>query len=148
MPFSEKRPTKWEQHVYSATPNSTTWLLKKCVCMYTASKRGECFSKKTYKVDSTCRTHTFLETCVRIFNESKREVLFRKETYKVDSLCRTHTILQEPFNMYEYTIGAQEERWGAGVETQKNVRGEVGGWGRVPLNEPYAPLLSTIYDGA
>ena len=21
------------------------------------------------------------------------------------------------------------ERWGAGVETQKNVRGEVGGWG-------------------
>jgi len=29
-------------------------------------------------------------------------------------------------------------RWGAGVETQKNVRGEVGGWGRVPFNEPYA----------
>ena len=40
------------------------------------------------------------------------------------------------------------ERWGAGVETQKNVRGEIGGWGRVPLNEPYAPSLSTIYDGA
>jgi len=37
---------------------------------------------------------------------------------------------------------------GAGVETQKNVRGEVGGWGRVPFNEPYAPSLSTIYDGA
>ena len=30
------------------------------------------------------------------------------------------------------------ERWGAGVETQKNVRGEVGGWGRAPFNEPYA----------
>ena len=29
------------------------------------------------------------------------------------------------------------ERWGAGVETQKNVRGEIGGWGRVPFNEPY-----------
>ena len=41
-----------------------------------------------------------------------------------------------------------EERWGAGVETQKIVRGEIGGWGRVPFNEPYAPLLSTIYDGA
>jgi len=41
-----------------------------------------------------------------------------------------------------------KERWGAGVETQKNVRGEIGGWGRVPFNEPYAPLLSTIYDGA
>ena len=40
------------------------------------------------------------------------------------------------------------ERWGAGVETPKNVRGEIGGWGRVPFNETYAPLLSTIYDGA
>ena len=40
------------------------------------------------------------------------------------------------------------ERWGSGVETQKNVRGEIGGWGRVPFNETYAPLLSTIYDGA
>ena len=45
--------------------------------------------------------------------------------------------------------GHRAERWGgAGVETQKNVRGEVGGWGRVPFNETYAPLLSTIYDGA
>jgi len=42
----------------------------------------------------------------------------------------------------------EEERWGAGVETQKNVRGEIGGWGRVLFNEPYAPSLSTIYDGA
>ena len=40
------------------------------------------------------------------------------------------------------------ERWGAGVETQKNVRGEIGAWGRVPFNETYAPSLSTIYDGA
>jgi len=40
------------------------------------------------------------------------------------------------------------ERWGAGVETQKNVRGEIEGWGRVPFNESYAPSLSTIYDGA
>jgi len=44
--------------------------------------------------------------------------------------------------------GPRYERWGAGVETQKNVRGEVGGWGRVPFNEPYAPSLSTMYDGA
>jgi len=42
----------------------------------------------------------------------------------------------------------KRERWGAGVETQKNVREEIGGWGRVPFNEPCAPLLSTIYDGA
>jgi len=40
------------------------------------------------------------------------------------------------------------ERWGAGVETQKNVRGEIGGWGRVPFNELHAPSFSTIYDGA
>ena len=45
-------------------------------------------------------------------------------------------------------VGVLRERWGAGVETQKNVRGEVGGCGRVPFNEPYAPSLSTIYDGA
>ena len=35
-----------------------------------------------------------------------------------------------------------DERWGAGVETQKNVRGEIGGWGRVPFKETYAPSLS------
>ena len=40
------------------------------------------------------------------------------------------------------------ERRGAGVESPKNVREEVGGWGRVPFDEPYAPLLSTIYDGS
>jgi len=40
------------------------------------------------------------------------------------------------------------ERWGARVETQKNVLRVFGGWGRVPFNEPYAPSLSTIYDGA
>ena len=46
------------------------------------------------------------------------------------------------------TVDMCYERWGAGVETQKNVRGEIGGWGRVPFNETYAPSLSTIYDGA
>jgi len=40
------------------------------------------------------------------------------------------------------------ERWGAGVETQKNVRGEIEGWGRVPFNEPYTSSLINIYDGA
>ena len=43
---------------------------------------------------------------------------------------------------------ALAERWGAGVETQKNLRGAIGGWGRVPFNETYAPSISTIYDGA
>jgi len=53
--------------------------------------------------------------------------------------------LRRVFDVYTQTF---DERWGAGVETQKNVRGEVGVWGRVPFNEPYAPSLSTIYDGA
>ena len=37
----------------------------------------------------------------------------------------------------------REERWGAGVETQKNVRGEIEGWGRVPFNETYARPFTT-----
>ena len=49
---------------------------------------------------------------------------------------------------YKEDLKAYSERWGAGVETQKNVRGEIGGWGRVPFDETYAPSLSTIYDGA
>jgi len=51
------------------------------------------------------------------------------------------------FHLTHYTLHPKE-RWGAGVETQKNVRREIGGWGRVPFNETYAPSLSTIYDGA
>ena len=47
-----------------------------------------------------------------------------------------------------WLVKSLSERWGAGVETQKNVRGEIGGSGRVPFNETYAPSLSTIYDGA
>ena len=51
-------------------------------------------------------------------------------------------------DVYTLKYAPYNERWGAGVETQKNVRGEIGGWGRVPFNETYAPSLSTIYDGA
>ena len=59
------------------------------------------------------------------------------------------TSIRQQRNIHEDTHDCERnERWGAGVETQKNVRGEIGGWGRVPFNEPYAPSLSTIYDGA
>jgi len=51
-------------------------------------------------------------------------------------------------SMYVYIRTTYRERWGAGVETQKNIRGQIEGWGRVPFNEPYALSLSTIYDGA
>ena len=59
---------------------------------------------------------------------------------KADGIGRKFTLLGAGTTL--------RERWGAGVETQKNVRGEVRAWGRVPFNEPYAPSLSTIYDGA
>ena len=58
----------------------------------------------------------------------------------------TESTLEFSFN--ERSRSAYTERWGAGVETPKNVPEEIGGWGRVPFNEPYAPSLSTIYDGA
>ena len=54
----------------------------------------------------------------------------------------------EFYNTLKPNTQSLNERWGAGVETQKNARGEIGGWGRVPFNEPYASSLSTIYDGA
>jgi len=57
----------------------------------------------------------------------------------------SHTLAYAQTNTHTHI---NDERWGAGVETQKNVRGEIGGWGRVPFNANYAPSLSTIYDGA
>jgi len=60
----------------------------------------------------------------------------------------THLYQEVVTHSHTHRSTQPSERWGAGVETQKNVRGEIGGWGRVPFNEPYAPLLSTIYDGA
>ena len=68
---------------------------------------------------------------------------------KPDESC--HTYKWGPIHVHEYRpiymccnvwLNAYRlthmncERWGAGVETQKNVRGEAGGWGRVPCNEP------------
>ena len=84
--------------------------------------------------------------------------LFRKRALqkRLYSAKKTYTF-KEPTNRSHPTArsrddetlnGHRNERWGAGVETQKNLRGEIGGWGRVPFNEPYAPSVSTIYDGA
>jgi len=63
----------------------------------------------------------------------------------------SHLCLDVPNSLSDCRLDATKakmERWGAGVETQKNVRGEIGGWGRVPFNETYAPSLSNIYEGA
>ena len=67
--------------------------------------------------------------------------------YDMGNILTSYLHIQ-PMPMKEWSLEYRVERWGAGVETQKKVRGEVGGWGRVPFNEPYAPSLSTIYDGA
>ena len=65
------------------------------------------------------------------------------------TLHRPSVLLGSKSNLHLlHSVKGLLERWGAGVETQKNVRGEIGGWGRVPFNEPDAPSLSTIYDGA
>jgi len=65
----------------------------------------------------------------------------------VNARCRTH-MDESCRNEACGTYKCGKERWGAGVKTQQNVRGEIGGWGRVPFDETYAPSLSTIYDGA
>ena len=74
-----------------------------------------------------------------------------------DTRCETRDARHETHDNYAREERSEKahvcleslvERWGAGVETQKYVRGDIGGWGRVPFNETYAPSLSTIYDGA
>ena len=96
---------------------------------------------------------------LRLVGSLKRQVSFAKEPYKRDHILQKRLIVLRSLlivaTAYVHALVVQGttvcccgERWGAGVETQKNVRGEIRGWGRVPFNEPYAPSLSTIYDGA
>jgi len=99
--------------------------------------------------------HLYMYVCVYTYTYIQIPVCTHIHTY-------TYTYLYNKKHMHVYMHVYMEyhgaalarrrqriaERWGAGVETQKNVRGEIGGWGRVPFNEPYAPSLSTIYDGA
>jgi len=68
--------------------------------------------------------------------------------YKNEMTVLIVTLNDTVYSRNKRTLFTVDEKWGAGVETQKNVRGEIGGWGRVPFNETYAPSLSTIYDGA
>jgi len=86
--------------------------------------------------------------CLKIY------VSFAKELYKRDLYSAKRPvflsillIVATPYLLWRRPFWLCE-RWGAGVETQKYVRGDIGGWGRVPFNETYAPSLSTIYDGA
>ena len=117
-----------------------------CMCMYVC----------TY----ACVCCVLIGVC-RLAGAWTYEDICRRDAIVFDSMthiCRVHTYLHIsstylPTLSYICTgntivrISYCNERWGAGVETQKNVREEIGGWVRVPFNEPYAPSLSTIYDG-
>ena len=87
-------------------------------------------------------THTHTHSTYTHRNKPKNipRILQGGPNYEIALSCRSLSATQ-PLIVWK-------ERWGAGVATQKNVRGEIGGLGRVPFNEPYAPSLSTIYDGA
>ena len=73
--------------------------------------------------------------------------IFMSQTLPIHIHILTHVecVFMSMFMCHTYP---HAEKWGAGVKTQKMVRGENGEWGRVPFNETYAPSLSTIYDGA
>ena len=88
-------------------------------------------------------------TAEQTFRKNSTCAYFSKGNQSVGMAGDSH--VAGAYTLYETAIWLTytlTERWGAGVETQKNVRGEIGGWGRVPFNETYAPSLSTIYDGA
>ena len=90
---------------------------------------------------------TFLEMCKQCLSEAVVKV-FCSVSQCVAVCCSVVQRSAAYCNMMQGIAVCGRERWGAGVETPKNVRGEIGGWGRVPFNETYAPSLSTIYDGA
>jgi len=61
-------------------------------------------------------------------DDSPVEVVFKDDSPVVCTQRR-------PYRLSSLNKSSFVERWGAGLETQKNVRGEIGGWGRVPSNE-------------
>jgi len=101
-----------------------------------------CIYKYIYICRPTYTVYGGLYIYIYIYIQTYIQINIYKRTYRMVTVCRQDAIHKQTHRM------ATGERWGAGVETQKNVRGEIGGWGRVPFNETYAPSLSTIYDGA
>jgi len=106
-----------------------------------SSSTYSCLLSNLQKSDATKlkKSNKTVESC--IFH---KRVLF----LYVPLNTKNKTILYVAQKCFTFVFPTEEERWGAGIETQKYVRGEIGGWGRVPFNETYAPSLSTIYDGA
>ena len=88
---------------------------------------------------------TYVHSCIFSYVVFKFLYSYR---YVVVYLFVCASIIDFPTLCTKARLRSLRREVGAGVETQKNVRGEIGGWGRVPFNETYAPSLSTIYDGA
>ena len=155
-------------HIYTHT--YTTYIHTKCIhshirfrvytlykCIYTSNQHLH-----TRSCVYTCRvvyTHSCKYTYIQRYQSFAViahvcACSFSQQALYIARALYTHeykyTLIIKSIHVYECCISQQAlyERWGAGVETQKNVRGEIGGWGRVPFNETYAPSLSTIYDGA
>ena len=129
---------------------SCTLLLKICPSLWSSILKYTVFDSAKYTLFYTvvCRN---LHTSFQHTNQG----------YKYGERCVWEKLVERSMYRWKWSISSEwvrykahiatrptPERWGAGVETQKNVRGEIGGWGRVPFNETYAPSLSTIYDGA
>ena len=84
-------------------------------------------------------THMYMFTYVRVYIHICSH--FTSTSHQQSRLLKL--FLKSQMHCVRTFMCDMHERWGPGVETQKNVRGEIGGWGRVPFNEPYAPSLST-----
>jgi len=107
---------------------------------YFDKKFGQKWSFRLF-LHSTYQSSRKSEICSRHFSLMAAEKATGR-LQPVRAAYSKHWLRQSP------RVFQRHERWGVGVKTQKNVRGVFGGWGRVPFNEPYAPSLSTIYDGA
>ena len=105
-----------------------------------------------FSVYSICRKHTYrlyVYTCIldHVCVVRLVYIYVLSVCFVFRSICVIYSYVYVYHGLFMCSTTCTE-RWGAGVETQKNVRGEIGGWGRVPFNETYAPSLSTIHDGA
>ena len=145
---------QWMKYMWCSERNRRT-----CIANDAAGATRELSSSRciTYvPLDVSFKTHVSFEQKLykRDLYAAKRLIFLSILLMEASAYATRMTIHIAACNMYSNccrrcsTSCSWAERWGAGVETQKNVRGVFGGWGRVPFDEPYAPLLSTIHDGA
>ena len=145
-PTSPSIPCSQHPKPYHLTLNPGAYLLNPVAPVAPAGRRGYTsrLNPESRTLDPKSRTLTLNPKPKRISQATRINYLSKPE------FCTLHPTPStvDPTCESLHVNPTVPERRGAGVETQKNVLGEIGGWGRVPFNEPYAPSLSTIYDGA